>query len=155
LFSHFRISIRLLSYEKRKQKIAELDEKIIKLEAAEQEIISACPNCGSIELTVPPTTVDVLGALAVVLDGRIYCKECAYEGLPIIFDLEKEKDYLRFYEFRRVKLKGFPDISSSSPLTHNLLDNRSRGLSALLFNQPVQAVLFITLFFLGFFLPLI
>jgi len=51
--------------------------------------VTACPNCGSVELSVPPTNVDgFVGAAA--LDGRMYCKACGREGLPILFDGEEE-----------------------------------------------------------------
>ncbi len=61
--------------------------------------LNACPSCGGIDLSIPPTEVDVLGGL---LDsGKYYCIDCGYEGKPIGF--KSEHIYEKFFHARRLK----------------------------------------------------
>jgi hypothetical protein len=67
---------------------------------AKQKELMCCANCGSIDLTFPPTNVDALVG-AGSIPRRYYCRECEYEGLPVIFD--RLASYEKFYSLRREK----------------------------------------------------
>jgi len=145
-------------------KIEELDDEIIKIEREETETFQACPNCGSIELTTPPTTKDVLSALGgSTLDGKVYCRICGYEGLPILFDRHSIDEYERFKKFRQEKLEKDENIISENLSSDSLREGLIPGLSTLpsffipgfgqLYNhEPMKALLFVSLLFfiLGF-----
>jgi hypothetical protein len=69
--------------------------------------LMCCANCGSIDITFPPTNVDALiGAGS--LPRRYYCRECEYEGLPLLFD--KLSSYEKFYSLRREKYNKGEDL---------------------------------------------
>lgn len=61
--------------------------------------LNACPSCGGIDLSIPPTAVDVLGGFSD--SGKYYCVDCGYEGKPIAF--RNERIYEKFFHARRIK----------------------------------------------------
>lgn len=152
--------------EESEKDLESLDEKIKKLEKAEErnEIFYACPNCGSIELSMPPTVQDVFSvAWGGNMDHKTHCRECGYEGLPLIFD--NENKYKEFRKFRRKKLeKKGNRLISENPASDSLREGQIPGLSAFmtvallpgfgqLYNkEPAKAVVILAsiLFFLIF-----
>ncbi|MEA1925013.1 MAG: hypothetical protein U9M95_04005 [Candidatus Altiarchaeota archaeon] len=146
------------------QEIEELDDEILRIEREETETFQVCPNCGSIELTAPPATKDVLSALGgSTLDGKVYCRSCGYEGLPILFDRHSINEYERFKKFRQGKLEKGEKLISENLSSDSLYEGLIPGLATLpsffipgfgqLYNhEPMKAILFVSLlvFILGF-----
>ncbi|OYT26565.1 MAG: hypothetical protein B6U97_03605 [Candidatus Altiarchaeales archaeon ex4484_96] len=141
--------------------ISELDERIIELEKAEEGVFSVCPNCGSIDLSAPPSSKDVLeAAWSGMLDGKIFCRSCGYEGLPILFDKHSLDEYERFRAFRVKALSEGDALVSENPASDSLHEKPNPGLSALLSvyifpgfgqlynNKPVKALFFVSFLFL-------
>jgi TM2 domain-containing membrane protein YozV len=99
------------------------------MSAPSKREVTACPNCGSTELGVPPTNVDAfIGAAA--LDGRMYCKGCGREGLPILFD--SVDDYKRFLS--NVKEGGAERSVDSSTIVVLGEQKRKKPAAAALFS---------------------
>jgi len=141
-----------------------LDEEILRIEREETETFQVCPNCGSIELTAPSTTKDVLSAAwGSTLDGRVYCRSCGYEGLPILFDRHSIDEYERFRDFRQEKLGKGETLISENLSSDSLRKGLTPGLATIpsffipgfgqLYNhKPTKAILFVSVlvFILGF-----
>lgn len=62
--------------------------------------IKACPNCGSTQIYQGRMGEGVLTGYT----SRNVCRNCGYQGMPIIFDTEKE--YKKFLESKSQKKKG-------------------------------------------------
>ena len=59
--------------------------------------IKACPNCGSRKIYQGRMGDGVLTGYTT----RDVCRDCGYQGMPIIFD--SEQDYKKFLESKKLK----------------------------------------------------
>lgn len=92
---------------KQKTHLTEPEKSVVSGLLKKDKEFMCCANCGSIDLTFPPTNVDALvGAGA--LPRRYYCRECEYEGLPLLFD--NLPAYEKFYKLRREKYNDGKDL---------------------------------------------
>jgi hypothetical protein len=92
---------------RKKTHLSEQDKSVVaRLLKKDKEFI-CCANCGSIDLTFPPINVDALVG-AGSLPRRYYCRECEYEGLPLLFD--ELSAYEKFYSLRREKYNIGEDL---------------------------------------------
>ena len=92
---------------KQKTHLTEPEKSVVSGLLKKDKEFMCCANCGSIDLTFPPTNVDALvGAGA--LPRRYYCRECEYEGLPLLFD--NLPAYEKFYKLRREKYNKGEDL---------------------------------------------
>jgi len=57
--------------------------------------ITACPNCGSKHIYTGNLSDGVLTGYT----SRHVCKQCGYQGIPILFD--NEKDYQHFLKNKK------------------------------------------------------
>jgi hypothetical protein len=92
---------------KPKTGLSEQEKSVVTSLLKKDKEFMCCANCASIDLTFPPTNVDaLLGAGS--LPRRYYCRECEYEGLPLMFD--KLSAYEKFYSLRREKYNKGEDL---------------------------------------------
>ena len=92
---------------KQKNHLSEQEKSVVSGLLKKDKEFMCCANCGSIDLTFPPTNVDALiGAGS--LPRRYYCRECEYEGLPLLFD--NLPAYEKFYKLRREKYNNGEDL---------------------------------------------
>jgi hypothetical protein len=92
---------------KQKTHLSEQDKTVVSCLLNKDKEFMCCANCGSIDLAFPPTNVDALVG-AGSLPRRYYCRECEYEGLPLLFD--KIPAYEKFYSLRREKYNKGEDL---------------------------------------------
>lgn len=92
---------------KQKTHLSEQEKSVVTRLLKKDREFMCCANCGSIDLSFPPTNVDALiGAGS--LPRRYYCRECEYEGLPLLFD--DLSAYEKFYRLRREKYNKGVDL---------------------------------------------
>ena len=92
---------------KQKTHLSEQEKSVVSGLLKKDKEFMCCANCGSIDLGFPPTNVDALiGAGS--LPRRYYCRECEYEGLPLLFD--NLPAYEKFYALRREKYNNGEDL---------------------------------------------
>jgi hypothetical protein len=92
---------------KQKAHLSEQEKSVVSGLLKKDKELMCCANCASIDLTFPPTNIDaIVGAGS--LPRRYYCRECEYEGLPLIFD--KLSSYEKFYSLRREKYTKGEDL---------------------------------------------
>lgn len=92
---------------KPKTHLSEQEKSLIARILKKDKEFMCCANCGSIDLTFPPTNVDALVGTG-SLPRRYYCRECEYEGLPLLFD--GLSAYEKFYSLRREKYNKGEDL---------------------------------------------
>lgn len=92
---------------KQKTRLSEQEKSVVSGLLKKDKEFMCCANCGSIDLTFPPTNVDALVG-AGSLPRRYYCRECEYEGLPLLFD--HLSAYEKFYSLRREKYNKGEDL---------------------------------------------
>jgi len=75
--------------------------------------VKACSNCGGLDLTIPPTSIDVSIGMESLTAGSYYCRDCGFEGIPTVFD--DKNAYENFFLYRREKYnKGEDQLTSSN-----------------------------------------
>ena len=62
--------------------------------------LKSCMNCGGTNLSMPPISVDA-SVVAYRAAQKYYCKDCGYEGAPIVF--RDFSTFEKFYNSKRLK----------------------------------------------------
>jgi TM2 domain-containing membrane protein YozV/predicted RNA-binding Zn-ribbon protein involved in translation (DUF1610 family) len=82
--------------------MSEDDKSMISSILKKKEKITACPNCGGLDLSDPP------GEEKASKTGMYYCIDCGFIGEPKAFD--QEKSYEKFFCFTREKYNEGLDV---------------------------------------------
>jgi len=101
--------------------------------------IKVCPNCGSNKIYQGRMGDGVLTGYS----SRDVCRNCGYQGMPIIFDSEKE--YNKFMESKKIK----NNIKNESSIKENkqLKSKRPFGVIILAFLIVIEAIFTIFLYY--------
>jgi hypothetical protein len=99
--------------------------------------IKACPNCGSNKIYQGRMGDGVLTGYTT----RDVCRNCGYQGMPIIFDSEKE--YLKFLESKSFKIK----MKNNKKHIKQLKTERPFGVIVLVFLIIIQAIFTIFIYY--------
>lgn len=109
--------------------------------------IKACPKCGSTEIYQGTLGDGVLTGYT----SRQVCKNCGYQGMPLIFSNEEE--YKRFLKgIKEEKLIKIPEESKTKKNKPEQ-PNRPKGVFFLLLILPAETI--ISLFLFSIYPPLI
>lgn len=100
--------------------------------------IKACPNCGSNKIYQGRMGDGVLTGYS----NRDVCRNCGYQGMPIIFDSEKE--YNKFLESKSIKGKK---IKNNIKPTKQLKSKRPSGVIILSVLIIIEAIFTIFLYY--------
>lgn len=99
--------------------------------------IKACPNCGSNKIYQGRMGDGVLTGYT----NRDVCRNCGYQGMPIIFDSEKE--YLKFLESKSFK----KEIKNNTKHIKQLKTKRPLGVIILVVLIIIQAIFTIFIYY--------
>jgi hypothetical protein len=99
--------------------------------------IKVCPNCGSNKIYQGRMGDGVLTGYI----NRDVCRNCGYQGMPIIFDSEKE--YKKFLESKSFKIKKKNNMKHNKQLKVKL----PLGVIILTFLIIIQAIFTILLYY--------
>ena len=84
--------------------LSEDDKSMVSSILKKKGKLSACPNCGGLDLSDPP------GGEKASKSGMYYCIDCKFIGEPKTF--EHEKAYVKFYAFKREKYnEGLDEVA--------------------------------------------
>ena len=100
--------------------------------------IVACPNCGSRKIFQGTMGDGVLTGYTT----RNVCKNCGYQGMPIIFD--SEKDYLQFLKQKSKEKKTEKIKEEANQLK---IYERPTGVTILVLVMIIQAIFSIYLYY--------
>ena len=99
--------------------------------------IKACPNCGSNKIYQGRMGDGVLTGYTT----RDVCRNCGYQGMPIIFDSEKE--YLKFLESKSFK----KEIKNNTQHIKQLKTKRPLGVIILVVLIIIEAIFTIFIYY--------
>ena len=88
--------------------------------------LKSCMNCGGTNLTMPPISVDA-SVVAYRATQKYYCKDCGYEGAPIVF--RDFSTFEKFYNSKRQKYNMGVDQQEADYLLSSSFADETRRKS--------------------------